>query len=213
MKNNIDYSPEELQSFENEMAELYSQGNIRFPIHLRGSEDFAYENGFIKFFKKHNITKEDYWFSYWDSHIPALLKGISKDDIKQSIIDGDSIALCFPEFNFYCSGIVASLFGVAVGVAYKLKKEGSSRRVFCYVGDMASFTGTFHESAEYANNWNLPINWLLGDNNLSVMTDTKQTWNKTAKERIAQSPYRNKIDYFQYKNIWPHSGLKQKIAF
>lgn len=211
----VKYTKEELADFEQSMASLYAEGNIRFPIHLRGSEDFAYENALISFFEKENIGANDWFFGYWDTHLLALLKGVPQEEVKQGIIDGKSIALCFPQHNFYASGIVGSLFGVACGVAYRLKKDKVKGRVYCYAGDMASFCGSFYESLQYAYNWDLPLTFLVGDNNVSVMTDTKQVWGGIPMWHhfLSGSAYSNKIHYFKYKNKYSHSGLKTRIAF
>ena len=37
---------------------------------------------------------------------------------------------------------------------------------------MTSETGIMHESLKYAENFNLPIKFIIEDNNLSVCTDT-----------------------------------------
>ena len=41
---------------------------------------------------------------------------------------------------------------------------------------MTSESGIAHESIKYAMNYNLPIQFIIEDNNLSVCTDTLKTW-------------------------------------
>ena len=41
---------------------------------------------------------------------------------------------------------------------------------------MTSETGIAHESIKYSINKKLPIHFIIEDNNLSVMTDTRKTW-------------------------------------
>ena len=42
---------------------------------------------------------------------------------------------------------------------------------------MASETGTFFENYKYAVNHDLPITFVVEDNNKSVCTDTRKVWN------------------------------------
>ena len=53
--------------------------------------------------------------------------------------------------------IVGGIIPLALGVALALKIKGSNRRVWCFVGDMTSETGVFHECYKYALNFKLPI--------------------------------------------------------
>ena len=91
----------------------------------------------------------------------------------EKILEGKSISLCFPKYNIYSSAIVRSL-PIALGVAKSIKKI--KNKVFCFVGDMTSETGIMMESYKYAKNYNLPIHFIIEDNNLSVCTNTRKTW-------------------------------------
>src|SRR5438105_3315791 len=115
---------DDLKSFEHEIAKIYESGAIRAPVHLRSGR----EQQLIDIFRDHHIGDDDYVFGYWDSHELALLKGVSRDQLRQAIVDGRSISLCFPEKKVFCSGIVGSLMGVAVGAAWTLKQQGKPGR-------------------------------------------------------------------------------------
>ena len=41
---------------------------------------------------------------------------------------------------------------------------------------MTSETGIAHESIKFAKNYNLPIQFIIEDNNLSVCTNTRKVW-------------------------------------
>lgn len=201
------HTVESLQRFEQEIADIYATGSIRHPVHLRGSADGKYERSMIKALA--GIRKQDYFFGYWDSHIPCLLKGVPEERLKDAIIAGDSIALCFPEYRILCSGIVGSLMGVAVGTAWAIKQAGLDERVYLYSGDMSAETGIFHESIKYATNFDLPITFIIGNNSISVMTDTEQTWGY---KEEAPKDLQQRYSFF-YTNKWPHSGLRERIRF
>jgi len=203
-----------LQDFEKEIADIFSTGSLRAPVHLRGGR----EQYLIDIFKKNHIRKSDYIYGYWDSHELALLKGVPREEVKDSILRGNSIALCFPKYNIYCSGIVGSYIGAAVGAAWALKRQQEIRdylnweRVYHFCGDMSAETGIFHESVKYAYNYDLPVTFIVCDNGLSVMTDTRAVWNDPVPWFIG-TKYESKIIYFRYINTYPHSGLGKQIAF
>ena len=74
-----------------EIAEIFGRGEIRAPVHLRKGR----EQQLIDIFTKHEIGDDDYVYAYWDAHELALLKGVPREDVKQAIMDGRSIALWF----------------------------------------------------------------------------------------------------------------------
>jgi TPP-dependent pyruvate/acetoin dehydrogenase alpha subunit len=198
----------DLETFENEIAEIFGKGLIKAPVHLRAGR----EEDLIRIFRKYDIGPEDYLFGFWDSHELCLLKGVPRETVKQAILDGRSIALCFPDHKIYCSGIVGSLMGVATGVAWALKRQGLPGRVFLFCGDMSSETGSFHEAVKYAVNFDLPAVFVVCDNGLSVMTETRAVWG-SPEPWFKGTRFESKIEYFQYQNGWPHSGLGKLIKF
>lgn len=207
-KTKVNITKEDLKKFEEEIAEIFGQGKIRAPVHLREGR----EEQLIKIFQENQIGNDDYVFGYWDSHELALLKGVPREQLKQSILEGNSISLCFPEYKILCSGIVGSLMGTAVGVAWSLKNKGEKGRAFIFCGDMSSETGVFHESVKYACNFDLPVTFIVCDNGLSVMTDTREVWG-SKDPWFKGTKFEKKIIYFQYKNAYPHSGLGRLIKF
>ncbi|MCK5178912.1 MAG: hypothetical protein KAR32_05220 [Candidatus Omnitrophica bacterium] len=199
---------DDLQEFEKEIADIFATGAIRAPVHLRAGR----EKPLIKIFKDNAIGPDDYVFGHWDSHELALLKGVPREEVKQAVLDGKSISLCFPEYKVFCSGIVGSLMGTAAGVAWALKNRKESGHVYIFCGDMSSETGIFHEAVKYALNFDLPVTYIVCDNGLSVMTDTRDVWG-SADPWFKGTKFEKKIIYFKYKNTYPHSGLGWKIKF
>ena len=199
---------DDIVKFEEEITEIFATGAIRAPVHLRAGR----EDQLIKIFKDHAIGPEDYVFGFWDSHELALLKGVPKEELKQAIVDGKSISLCFPKYKVLCSGIVGSLMGTAAGVAWSLKHQNKKGRVFLFCGDMSAETGIFHESVKYALNFDLPVKFIVCDNGLSVMTKTREVWG-CEEPWFKDTKYESKIIYFKYLNGYPHSGLGKLIKF
>jgi len=143
-RNLVMLTKEDLQNFEKEIADIFATGVIRAPVHLRAGR----EERLIKIFKDHAIGPDDYVFGHWDSHELALLKGVPREEVKQAVLDGKSISLCFPEYKVFCSGIVGSLMGTATGVAWALKRQGKKGKSYIFCGDMSSETGIFHEAVK-----------------------------------------------------------------
>lgn len=199
---------EEIIAFEKDIADVFATGVIRAPVHLRSGR----EDDLIKIFKEHQIGDDDYVFGFWDSHELALLKGVPKEELKQAILDGKSISLCFPRQKVLCSGIVGSLMGTATGVAWTLKHQGKKGRAFLFCGDMSAETGIFHEAVKYATNFDLPAHFIVCDNGVSVMTNTRETWG-SSEPWFKGTKFEQKITYFKYTNGYPHSGLGKLIKF
>lgn len=199
---------EDLENFEKEIAEIFATGAIRAPVHLRAGR----EDQLIKIFRDNKIGPEDYVFGYWDSHELALLKGVPRETVKQAILDGKSISLCFPEHKVLCSGIAGSLMGTATGVAWALKRQNQKGHVYLFCGDMSAETGIFHEAVKYACNFDLPVTFVVCDNDLSVMTPTRETWG-SPEPWFKDTRFEKKIIYFRYTNGYPHSGLGKLIKF
>ena len=55
------------------------------------------------------------------------------------------------ERNFYVSAIIGGPVGIAVGIAWALKRKGSSQRVYCFLGDGTEDTGHFAEAVRYVD--------------------------------------------------------------
>lgn len=199
---------DDLIAFEQEIAAIFATGAIRAPVHLRAGR----EDALIAIFRDHQIGPDDYVFGYWDSHELALLKGVPREELKQAILDGESISLCFPEYKMLCSGIVGSLMAVATGVAWSLKTQGRKGRAFLFCGEMSAETGIFHEAVKYAHNFDLPATFVVCDNGVSVMTDTRLRWG-SPDPWFRGTCFEDKIIHFTYTNGYPHSGLGKRIAF
>ena len=199
---------EEIVAFEEEIAEIFATGVIRAPVHLRSGR----EDQLIKIFKDYKVNGQDYVFGFWDSHELALLKGVPREELKKAILDGKSISLSFPKQKVLCSGIVGSLMGVATGVAWSLKNLAQQGRAFLFCGEMSAETGSFHEAVKYATHFDLPVHFVVSDNGLSVMTETRKIWGSD-EPWYANTRYASKIIHFEYRNGYPHSGLGKLIKF
>lgn len=202
----VEYTEKDLIDFEEDIANEFNQGKIKAPIHLyNGNESIM-----IDLFRTY-INPQDWVLCTWRSHYQCLLKGVPKEQVKENILNGKSISLCFPEYNIFSSAIVTGILPIAVGIGLSLKKKNLTEYVYCFVGDMTSETGSFEECLKYVQNFNLPVRFIIEDNNKSVCTDTRKTWNM---QRLTREGMMSKhIFYYQYNSKWPHSGGLNRVQF
>ncbi len=195
----------QLIAFEEKIAEYFNSGKIKAPIHLYSGN----ESSLINIFRE--IKPDDWVFCSWRSHYQCLLKGVPQTQLEKAILEGRSIALSFPEFKVYSSAIVGGQLPIAVGAAMSIKRRGVQDKVWCFLGDMTAETGIFQSCSRYALKHALPITFIIEDNNVSVMTDTRKVWNtQTLRFEETRSP--NVIAY-KYHSKYPHAGAGVRVQF
>ena len=199
-KRKINIKPDFLIQFEEKIKIEYEAGNITGPIHLAKNN----ENELIEIFQY--IDSEDWVFVPWRNHYHALLHGVDETKLFDSIMSGKSMGTNNVGPNFYASSIVGGIIPLALGVAMALKRKNSNKKVWCFVGDMTFETGVFHECYKYAKNFDLPLQWVIEDNDISVHTNTKMAWGK--KQAIPDD-----IIYYKYKLGYPHHGTGKWVNF
>jgi pyruvate dehydrogenase E1 component alpha subunit len=201
---------QELIDFESEMVELFEQKKILGPIHLSENN----EEVLIEIFK--NISRDDWVFSSWRNHYHALLHGVSREDLKQQIINSYSMSVCSGDPKLIVSSIVGGIVPIAVGTAYSLKQQGGNEKVWCFVGDMTAETGIYHESLKFAQNYQLPITFIIEDNGESVGSSTGLAWGKIDND-IPENTLLicdNYQWYYKYKKTkYPHVGILGWVTF
>ncbi|PZR76861.1 MAG: hypothetical protein DLM73_01510 [Chthoniobacterales bacterium] len=196
---------EELIQFETEIAEVFNAGKIRAPVHLySGNEDEM-----IRIFEE--VKPEDWVMCSWRSHYQCLLKGVPPQQVRDEILAGRSISLCFPEYRIVSSAIVGGIVPIAVGVAAGIKRSGGSGRVHCFMGEMTSETGTAHEAVKYSENHQLPIRFIVEDNGKSVCTDTREAWSMPILTYEGRT--HPMVQFYKYQTKYPHAGAGSRVQF
>lgn len=117
---------EELIAFEEDIAAVFNEGKIRAPVHLY----FGNEEEMIGVFR--TIRSQDWVFCSWRSHYQCLLKGVPKEAVREEILAGRSISLCFPDHRIYSSAIVGGVLPIAVGAAMSIQRRGEDSKVYCF---------------------------------------------------------------------------------
>lgn len=190
---------EELLAFEADIAAEFEKGAIPFPVHLSGGN----EPQLLEIFK--DIKDEDYVCGGWRMHYASLLKGVPPDIVKRAIMDGRSIGLCFPEWRVLSSAIVGGICPIALGIAWTLKRQGKPGKVWVFIGDMTASTGIFTETMRYAMGHDLPIQFIMEDNGMSVCTPTREVWGLAG----APPPFFG----YAYQLTRAHVGIDKWVSF
>ena len=189
-----------LIDFETEVKETYEAGNIKAPVHLCGGN----EDQLIEIFN--DIAEDDWVFCSWRNHYHALLHGIPRDTLMDMIVRGKSMSVYSDKPKFYSSSIVGGILPIALGTAMSIKMKGEHNKVWCFVGDMTFETGLFYETYKYARNFNLPLEFVVEDNNLSTNTPVDETWG--GKQTVPADVY-----HYEYKSDYPHHGTGTWVLF
>lgn len=183
-----------LLNFEKKVYDLFEEGDLPYLIHLCGGN----EDILIDLFK--TINKDDWVFSTHRSHYHYLLKGGSQNDLLNKIKNGDSMFVFNKELKFLSSSILAGCCGIAVGVALAIKLSGGSNKVICFLGDGAADEGHFYESVRFADAMELPIKFIVEDNDRSVDTTKAQRGSDTI------WLHSSKVIYYLYTPTYPHAS-------
>ena len=196
----VKITEQELIDFEERVKEKYEAGEVKGPVHLSRNN----EKQLIGIFQY--IHQEDWVFSTWRNHYHALLHGVNSEKIFNMICDGKSMGINNLNPNFYASSIVGGIIPIALGVSMGLKRNNSDRKVWCFIGDMTLETGVFMEAYKYSQNFNLPLQFIMEDNNLSVHTPTDVAWGK-------RMDIPENVIHYTYDIYFPHHGTGKWVNF
>ena len=161
-----------IRRFEERCAELYSGERIRGFVHLYVGEE-AVATGVID-----RMGPDDALVATYRDHGHALARGIPMDAVMAEMMGkvegvsggrGGSMHLFDAATRFYGgNAIVAGGLPLAIGLALADRMLGRDRVTACFFGEGAMAEGEFHESANLAALWRLPVLFLC-ENNLYAM--------------------------------------------
>lgn len=198
------HTRESLIAFEDRIKAHWESGELPCLLHICGGN----EDQLLDLAKDWNPG--DWIFSTHRNHYHALLAGVPEADVEARILAGRSMFMFSRAHHFFSSAILASTTCIAAGVAYEIKQRGGTEKVVCFVGDGAEEEGHFFEAVHFATGHDLPITFIIEDNDRQVDT------NKAARSRLAVL-----LDAFpcvrryHYTPTYPHagSGCKFQINF
>jgi pyruvate dehydrogenase E1 component alpha subunit len=189
------WTKKELIAFENKIGDLYLDNKLPFLFHLSGGN----EEQLIEIFK--DIKEGDYVISNHRSHYHALLHGIPPEVVEDRILNGRSMFIYDRKRNFFCSAIIGGTPAIAAGIAWALKRKGSDKKVWCFIGDGTEDSGHTYEAVRYVDGFDLPCKFIIENNNRSVESTNEERWGKTADYQW-NSP---SVIKYHYDITYPHA--------
>jgi pyruvate dehydrogenase E1 component subunit alpha len=129
-------------------------------------------------------VKTDYVIGGYRDHAHALAMGMDPNSIMAELYGkatgcskgkGGSMHMYSAEKHMLGgNGIVGSQIPVGTGVAWKIKYLNEKGVILCYFGDGAIHQGAFHESLNLAKIHDLPIIYIVENNQYGMGTDFKR---------------------------------------
>jgi pyruvate dehydrogenase E1 component alpha subunit len=160
--------------FEEKAEEAYAIGKIGGFCHLHiGQEGSA--AGAIG-----PLRPDDYLIAAYREHTQALSKGMDPRAVMaelygkasgSSVGKGGSMHLFGVDQAFMGGhGIVGGQVPLAIGMGWAIKYRGEDRVTMCFMGEAAVNQGAFHESLNMAAIWQLPVIFVVENNEYGMGT-------------------------------------------
>jgi pyruvate dehydrogenase E1 component alpha subunit len=169
-----------IRRFEEKSAQMYGLQKIGGFCHLYIGQEAVCSGSIANL----DMSKDYVLCSYRD-HGHALACGMEPNAVMAELFGriggcsrgkGGSMHLFDAEKHFLGgNGIVGSHIPVAAGVALKIKYREEDGVVLCFFGDGAIHQGAFHEAANMAALWKLPIVFICENNLYAMGTHFRRT--------------------------------------
>jgi pyruvate dehydrogenase E1 component alpha subunit len=168
-----------IRRFEQVALKHYNAGRMGGFLHLYiGQESVAVGTMSV-------LGKNDHVITAYRDHGHALMAGMSMNECMAELFGkatgcskgkGGSMHYFAPDKNFWGGhGIVAGQTPLGLGLAYALKYKGLKGCALCFMGDGAVNQGSFHESLNLAGLWNLPVIYIIENNQYSMGTSLERS--------------------------------------
>ena len=163
-----------IRNFEETAHEQYTEGKIGGFLHLYSGEE-AVGVGFIS-----ALREDDYVVGAYREHGQCIAKGTEPERVMAELFGkatgvskgkGGSMHMFDVKRGFLGGhGIVGGGLPLAVGVGLAIKYRKSDRVCVCFFGDGAVNEGAFHEALNLVSLWNLPVIYVLENNQYAMGT-------------------------------------------
>jgi pyruvate dehydrogenase E1 component alpha subunit len=167
------------RKFEEKAAELFAKGQIHGTTHLYTGEE-AVAAGVCA-----ALEPADYITSTHRGHGHCICKGMDIRTMMAELLGretgcsrgrGGSMHMAdIKNGNFGENGIVGGGCPIAAGVALAAKKKRLGNITACFFGDGASNEGSFHEAANLAAVWKLPLLFVCENNQYGMSMSVEKS--------------------------------------
>jgi len=168
----------EIRFFEEKVVDQYARGNVPGLAHLYIGEE-AVAVGVCA-----NLKDDDMITSTHRGHGHCIAKGADLNRMMAELFGkkdgyckgkGGSMHIADMDIGMLgAMGIVGSGGPIAVGAALAAKKRKTGQAVICFFGDAATNTGAFHESANFASLYKLPVVFVCENNLYGISVSMKR---------------------------------------
>lgn len=173
--------------FEEKAEEAYAIGKIGGFCHLHIGQEGAAE-GCIS-----PLREDDYVISAYREHTQALAKGLEPSHVMAELYGrtpgtssgkGGSMHIFGADQGFMGGhGIVGGQVPLATGMGWAIKYREEDRVTLCFMGEAAVNQGAFHESLNMAAIWQLPVIYVVENNEYGMGTAFQRVSATEVKER------------------------------
>jgi TPP-dependent pyruvate/acetoin dehydrogenase alpha subunit len=177
-----------IRAFDSRLPDLYTKRLIRGSSHAAIGQEAVAVGACAA------LAADDYITSTHRGHGHAIAKGCDVNRMMAELLGrrdgycrGKGGSMHIADFSLGmlgANGIVGGGFGIAGGAALSAKLRGSGQVALCFFGDGASNQGAFHEVANLAAIWKLPL-ILLCENNRFAMSARAERFVAALEQRSA----------------------------
>ncbi len=163
-----------IRMVEDEAARLYQQGKIGGFLHLYIGQE-AVSTGLVA-----ARQPQDRVITAYRDHGVALNCGLSANEVVAELLGkatgcskgkGGSMHMADVKKNFWGGhAIVGAHLPMASGLALGDQMQGNDAVTICMFGDGATNIGYFHEALNLSKVWNLPVLWVVENNQYGMGT-------------------------------------------
>jgi len=164
--------------FEEQVNKAYQKGKFSGFCHLHIGQEAVCVG------VQRTLRPTDYMISGYRSHTQGMAKGVPPEQVLGELFGkaggvvggkGGSMHVISKEFRFLGGhGIVAGQCPIAAGAAFKIRYFKEDDVVICYLGDAATCQGAFHEALNMAGVWDLPVLYIIENNQYGMGTDIRR---------------------------------------
>ena len=168
-----------IRRFEERAVRSYQQGKIGGFCHVYNGQE-AVGIGTISV-----LGSNDHVITAYRDHAHALAVGINMNEIMAELYGkytgcsqgkGGSMHFFDPSKNFWGGhGIVGAQTALGTGIAFAVKYKKKKGACLCYLGDGAVNQGVLYESFNLASLWDLPVIFIIENNQFSMGTSQSRS--------------------------------------
>ncbi len=168
-----------MRKFEEKAGQLYGMQKIRGFCHLYIGQEAVAAGTMTA------IADDDNVITAYRDHGLAIAKGISAKECMAELFGkatgctkgkGGSMHFFSKEKRFFGGhGIVGGQIGLGAGIAFADQYNGDNRATICFFGDGAARQGILHETFNMAMLWQLPVVFVVENNQYAMGTSVART--------------------------------------